>query len=291
MEKQAVCIQCHKNPDYINELIELFPREKFDIFIHMDKKSGVIIPDIIHGDHIHFVPEEKRIDVGWGRFSQVEATLAMMDMFTPEEYGYVHLISGEDAPVKSPNEIYEFLAKDDKEYIQSFPILPTKGWRDNWQSRYLVRYPAWMVDRRTNTVKRTIRIFYREFVLRTGIGKRKDLPAATIFGGSQWFSLTGKCVQWIMEYIHTHEEFMTFFHSALCPDEMVFNTIVRYSPFAEHIANTPARFMIWEGSKTGGPLTLKREQISLMRGEDHNFFARKVSDVDTLRAIKDEIWK
>lgn len=41
MKKQAILIQCHNKPEQINVLIDTFPEEQFDFYVHVDKKSDI----------------------------------------------------------------------------------------------------------------------------------------------------------------------------------------------------------------------------------------------------------
>ena len=289
MKKHAICIQCHKNPGYINELVSLFPADHFDVFIHVDKKSA-ITPEILHSDNVYFVADENRVDVRWGQFSQVEATLALFALFEARDYHYVHLISGEDAPIKNPDEIFSALSDSHEEYIDSNALPENSPWAWGGIDRYSVNYPGWIIERPKNRVKRVLRVLYRELVMRTGIGKKTEFPFPKFYGGSSWFSITGECLQWIKEYVAAHTELLSFFEHGVCVDEIFFHTIIRYGPYAENVANGSTRFMIWNESKSGGPLVLREEHIPLMRESKNEFFARKVSDVKVMRAMMNELW-
>ena len=67
MKKQAILIQCHNKPEQINVLIDTFPEEQFDFYVHVDKKSD-IQKDIFKKSNVHFA--ESRVDVRWGRYAQ-----------------------------------------------------------------------------------------------------------------------------------------------------------------------------------------------------------------------------
>lgn len=107
MEKQAVCILCHNKPEQINYLIEHMPAQYLDFFIHVDLKSD-IINQIDEKENVFF---SKRINVQWGQFSQVEATLELFKIVQTEKYIYVHLISENDYIIKPVSEVCSFLCK------------------------------------------------------------------------------------------------------------------------------------------------------------------------------------
>ena len=87
--KQAILVQCHKNPKQINLLLDALNDPSLDIYIHIDKKSN-IGSEIKTGERIHILPDKYRVDVGWAVFSQVEATLNLM-RYASAPVSYTHL--------------------------------------------------------------------------------------------------------------------------------------------------------------------------------------------------------
>lgn len=284
VKKQAICIQCHAHPELVNYIIEVFPEEFYDFFVHVDKKS-TIIDQIEKKNNVTFVP---RVDVRWGRFSQVEATLKLLDAVDGEHYQYVHLISGNCFPAMSPEEMYEKLKKDQTQYIEITDLMNgISTWSWQGKDRYLVKYPQWMIQRPANKPLRYFRIAYREFVMRTKVFQRKKLPAAHFYGGSSWFSVTGEAIEWMKGYLLSHPEYADFFKNGVCSDEVFFSTLMAMSPFLSMIANDAKRFMLWEGTNTGGPMEL-RESNARQICRSGDFWCRKVTDINVMRNIERE---
>ena len=286
MKKQAICVQCHDKPEQLNYLIEHMPESLFDFIIHVDSKS-TIRNDIVTKNNVLFV---KSLNVQWGRFSQVEATLRMFKVLKLENYSYIHLISGNDFIIKSPQYFIEFFRENDKEYIQSDLLGEGCSWSWGGLDRYEVFYPQWLIKRPSHKFMRLIRLLYREFVMRSVIFKRKALPVQFFYGGSQWFSITSACCCWMLKYLEQNKEYMTFFRHGVCSDEVFFSTLVRYSPFSEKIENNSLRFMLWHGTVSGGPLELKRNNI-LQMIESDDVFARKFTDMDTIKEVYKQLCK
>lgn len=287
MKKHAVCILCHEKPEQVNAIVGLFPPEYFDFFIHVDKKSD-IQGELTRASNVRFVAEDARVDVRWGRFSQVRSSMAVFDCVDAERYGYVHLISGVDFPVRPPMEIYEACEKSGLEYIECHALPEETRWAWGGMDRVLVRYPGWMIRRPRAKAVRALRLAYRECVLRTGVLRRRRLPVEKFYGGSSWFSVTGECLQWMKDYLRAHPEYVRFFSTGLCVDEIIYPTLVRLSPFADRVANRAMRFLVWEGSRTGGPRTLTAEDIPRMRESDA-FFARKVDSLALCGQMRREL--
>ena len=78
--KIAFLMQCHKNPEQINLLLRALKHPNVDIFVHVDSKSQSIREKIEMGDNIFLLPEKECVDVQWARFSQVKATLNMINV-------------------------------------------------------------------------------------------------------------------------------------------------------------------------------------------------------------------
>ena len=285
MKKQAILMQCHNKPEQINEIINYLPGEIFDIYIHVDKKSD-IISEIVHRENVFFV--KNRIDVKWGRFSQVEATMALInEMNNPLKYSYCHLISGNDFAIKPVTWLEKTFDEDnDKQYIESNYLDGSSTWSWGGLDRFQCYYPQWMIQRPANKIMKMIRVGYREFIMRTRIFKRKKTPVNKFYGGSSWWSLTGEMVDWIKHYVFENPAYYSYFKHGVCVDEVFFSTLVRYSPYKEQITNNHMRFMKWNepGNVSGGPSILRKKDIKFMI-ESPYAFGRKFTDEGTIKKL------
>lgn len=79
MMKVAFLMQCHKSPEQINLLLKALKHPQVDVYVHVDSKSESIRGDIGEGDGIYLLPKKDSIDVQWGQFSQVQATLNLLN--------------------------------------------------------------------------------------------------------------------------------------------------------------------------------------------------------------------
>lgn len=120
--------------------------------------------------------------------------------------------------------------------------------------------------------------------MRTRIFKRRKFPVSDFYGGSSWFSITGKMLGWIMQYIEKNPQYLKFFKHGICVDEVFFSTLVRYSPYVNNITNDHLRFMKWEGSTSGGPLILTKSDINDMI-KSEAVWARKFNDMKVIEAV------
>ena len=285
IQKHAICIQCHNKPEIINTLIDSLPSTYFDFFIHVDQKSS-IIDNIAQRDNVFF---SKRLDVRWGQSSQYKATLEILNSLDHKRYHYIHLISGNDFLVCSPQKILDFFNENKKEYIECFPLDENCPWAWYGQDRYLVWYPKFLIKRPTYKIHRIARVLYREFIMRTRIFRRKKLPVTTFFGGSSWFSITGNLVGWMKEYLNNHKEYIDFFDHGVCSDEVFFSTLAKISPYKNEIENNCLRYMIWSSDvRTGGPKELSIDDLKKAKFDRH-VFARKITDMNVVNFLRTSV--
>ena len=283
--KMAILIQCHAKADQINKIIEFFDDDNIDIYIHIDKKSN-IISKININSNTHILNES--IDVRWGRFSQVEANIAMFKEVAKsnKKYKYVHLISGHDYPIKDLSYIKDFFKNADKQFVD-YIKLPNKCLVKDGNDRYKVYYPQWIIDRPKCLWKRIVRVLYREIVLATKIFERNLENIPEVYYGSQWMSITSECMNYILDYIKTNNEYYNFFKNSIYSDEMFFQTIILNSHFKESINNNNLRYIDWSANLES-PKSLENADIDLAIASN-NIFARKIDQVKIIDYINEKL--
>ena len=72
-------MQCHKNPKQINLMLKALKHPQVDVFIHVDSKNENIRENIEKIDGVYLLPKKDCVDVQWAQFSQVQATLNLLD--------------------------------------------------------------------------------------------------------------------------------------------------------------------------------------------------------------------
>lgn len=194
--KIAYCILCHKYNRILKTCIELLKdkNEDIEIYIHVDNKSN--INEFFNlREKVNFI--EKRIDVYWGHISQVKATLALLRETQKKNYDYIFFISGDDLPLKSNQEIKEFLIQNNgKEFIE------VQECEDKIFNQRLRRISI------LSTIKRNKNYFEKiktkiirkiNKILRNENKYLDKLPK--IYFGSSWFTITTNFRDYIFEYL------------------------------------------------------------------------------------------
>ncbi|KAA6348118.1 hypothetical protein EZS27_004467 [termite gut metagenome] len=105
--KQAILITAYKNLDFISNIIEHFD-EYFDFYIHIDKKCK---EDSSIFDKYNQVYVFKQYRIQWGGLNHCKAIFLLMSKAFEKRYGFYHLITGSDYPIKSLNEFKTFFEK------------------------------------------------------------------------------------------------------------------------------------------------------------------------------------
>ena len=288
--KQAILVQCHKNPKQVNLLLDALDDPNLDIYVHIDKKSN-IGSEIKTGKQIHILPDEYRVDVGWAVFSQVEATLNLMRYAAAwGEYGHYLLCSGQDYPLVKASELSDFLNKNaDFNFVQIWASKKKGGgYPNNYDKRTEIYYPYSVLG---NTLPK--RIAKRALVELTGgynrtwpIFRRKQLENVDFYFGSQWVCISGEMEKWVEEYIKNHQEFIEFYRHTNCPDESFFQTLLMNSPYKDRRQDY-LHYIDWS-SGGNSPKNLDVSDIDRMM-KSGKLMARKFEDEGVIEILKKRV--
>ncbi len=136
----------------------------------------------------------------------------------------------------------------------------------------------------------------REFLLMilslTHQKKRKFPEGFPPYAGSQWFSVTKDCAEYILKIHREHPELKKYFKHTLLSDESFFTTILVHSPYKEKMAQSNYRYIRWtgKGARTHPEILTKADLPDLKASQ--KLFARKFDmqqDGEILNLIDKEI--
>ena len=132
--KIAYLINSHKNIKQLERLVAKLKRDESDIFIHIDKKVDAAGYDLIISSLCKYnvMMVEDRVDVKWGEFSQVEATIHGLAAISKNNnaYDYIFFISGQDYPIKSNACILEYFTRNIGNEFINYCELSPDGWSE-----------------------------------------------------------------------------------------------------------------------------------------------------------------
>jgi len=265
----AYLINAHKDFNQLERLVARLDDDGADFFIHIDKKVGPAsfsaLSEALGAHRATMIPE--RVDVTWGCFSQVEATLGGLRavLRSGSRPDYVSLISGQDYPIRSNAFILKFLSeRRGAEFVESCELSP-RGW-----AGAMIRFERYWLNEMLNHHEISLAL---RSVLSYLLPKRKVPLGYRAYGGSGWWTISYDCASYIVDFVAGHKDFVNFYRTTACPDEMFFQTIIMNSRFASQVYGDNLRYIDWsEGNPN--PKVLTKDDFHLMQSSD-KLFARK----------------
>lgn len=252
--KIAYLVQAHTNFKQVNMLIKKVVDEHTDVYIHIDKKNDQLFHDLVeaykNSERVFVIT--KRVDVNWSGFSQIQATLNLMQFVDgiKKKYDYVSLISGQCFPIKSNEEIRSFLIENNgSEFIAYRDITNDKVSLYRLKNYNFFRENKNIRKFYMRTLDNVIRRVQKNFVM------RKNFKGMNLYHGSQWFTITYACMQYILTYLKENKVFLEDFKYTLVPDEHFFQMILLNTNYKEKVVNNNLRYIDWENCKNS-PRTL-----------------------------------
>ena len=277
--KAAILIMAHRQPTHLAKLVESLLCDWAYIFIHIDKKVDIseFRRCISQHRNVIFVDYKNRVRVNWGGFSQVEATLSLLDasLNFEEHFDRFCLLSGSDFPIKPLSKI-KAAFDSEIEYISIEKLLDDSN--NNNHCKY-VKYFYFRDSRLSSIINQLPKI------------PRRVYNNISLYWGSQWWALTHECVRYILNFIKHNEDYISFHKYTLVPDEIFFHSIVKNSPFSANISHDfekvkdpksyfdsnerGCHYIDWNAKGTSLPKVLDESDISNLISSK-SLFARKL---------------
>lgn len=274
--KQAILITAYKNMPQLSELLDSFD-DNFVFYIHIDRKSDIAqseIDALVGRLDVKFV--SRKYKISWGGVNHLLAILELLaEANKTNNIGHFHLITGQDYPVKSNDDIVSFLKSNPEKIFMEYNPLPYHKWFEGGFERLdLYNLNDWFYGR--EGAGRAIVMGFKAIQKRLGIkrGYAKTFPKQ-IFGGSTYWSLSRGAVQYIFDYIEKYPEYLKRFKWTFCAEEIFFQTIIMNSPLAENVINDPLRFIVWEERNGSYPSNLDESDFGAIMSSSA-LFARKM---------------
>lgn len=273
MNRHAYLIMAHHNFTFLKELLLALDDTRNDIYLHIDQKVQNFDFDefsaLLKKSHLYFT---ERLNVHWGGYSQIACELTLLKAAAGKHYGYYHLLSGSDFPLKNQDEIHTFFEQHaGKEFLHFDSREVPRQVRERISLYHFFREsscplaePADMILTRLQRLLRVDRL------------RRRNLKVQK---GANWFSITDDFVQYILckeDWIQNH-----FSHS-VCADELLLQTLAAnsefmervYDPFGDDSSLGNLRYVDWKRGNGNSPYTFREEDREMLKKLPH-LFARK----------------
>ncbi len=266
----AFFIAAHKNPNQVVEIAAALGGGRSLVAIHCDRKAGPEFQDEIHKRlrerGINNVLFMKRRTVTWGAKTLMELTFEAIDAllaWSDEWSSFVNL-SGQCLPTKPLDELTAFLARHPgRNFMECLD--PEREWQ--WVDYRLNRYHAEVLG----TV-RNLRV------------PRAKPAGFKVFGGSSWVMLDRAFCEYVVRS-PAAAPIKQYFKYVQIPDEMIFQTLIKNSAFADSLIADYHRLIIWPEATSPHPAVLTLRDLPALSAGEH-FFARKFDetvDADVIR--------
>ena len=288
--RHAYAIIAHNDKACLKTLLELIDDSRNDVYLLLDKKSSPSLEEGLECSRsvLHILPYNKRKDIRWGDLSMVEAELALFNSIinSQNEYSYIHLLSGQDLPLKTQDEIHDFF----KNVPEGSNFLEINDSEENEKALYEKTnyYHPFTSYLRTNKIDglskgktlfcKIIRKISLQFQKATGY--KRNWGGMKLVKGIQWASITPEFAKYLID----RKDFIRKkFKGVLIPDEIYKQTMAVNSPFDSTILafsrgnSRGIRLMDWNGSdKIGSPKIYTTQNLEELESA-YELFARKFS--------------
>ena len=314
--KVAFLVLNHRHPAQLVRLLTTLRSQLPDspIVVHHDVFHGEFPSALIEpiGD-VHLLASGKRM--AWGDSSIIEASCWSLTWMRQHlEFDWVVLLSAQDYPIKPLADLGDDLTRDGADAVfRGTPIgqLKTVTARRTMRRRYLFQYrPAaanrlrWLPDGVRDVLRRstgglidTLNLLQPLFKIyrlpdrmpyRFGWRARKtpfnrDRPC---WQGSQWFALSRGALEYALNYMAEHPEYVDYYRRTMIPDESMLTTVIFNSPDLR-IANRSMTYTRWSNSKSGHPDVFNLDDLPDLLAA-RQYFARKF-DIDKDSRILDRL--
>lgn len=279
--KIAYIVQCHRNPKQLNLLFYQLLKQNCDVYVHIDKKVTDIDSLIISHPNLFVLPFNKRVKVGWGGISQVEASLQLIKCVVEShrQYDYVWLISGQDFPIQTQSHIIDFLKDNIGKCFIDCDSTETKRYV-RLLKRNEVMHSEWISGK--GTFQKIVRnVWYIVSGGRCHTFKlfKRRLNSDKFYFGSSWWCLPFECCKEMLAYLQEDTKFYHFFRHCHCPDESFFQTLLMNHTSFKNKVERKLVYVDWTGCENS-PRTLTESDYSKIIGGGY-MFARKFDlDID-----------
>ncbi|RYE31757.1 MAG: hypothetical protein EOP42_10165 [Sphingobacteriaceae bacterium] len=276
---KAYLIMAHKDPKQVFRLVSRLNDGYSEFFIHIDKKAVIAQFQNLKqiGDKVHFT---ERFDATWGGYGLIKPYLSALKTVraSGKKFDRIMLLSGQDYPIKSNEAIDRFFKNSPySNFINYFPIPNLTKWPGTDRGG-LYRVDKYYFGARWYELfcskSMNLLATYLPFL------RRKIPNGMKPYIGQTWWNLDQYGMNYILDYVDQHPEYMDFHKNTFVADELFVQMIIGNSKdekLLKSIENTEKRFTIWPKPDSAHPKLLSKADIEAIMASD-DLFARKFDE-------------
>jgi hypothetical protein len=266
----AYVILAHKNLEQLPRLVRTLDTGQASFFLHIDKKTDISpyrqeLGEIDKQPNVHFV---KRYHCPWAAFGIIKAQRAAMQtaLRTNPRFTHLTLLSGQDYPIKPPDEIDLFFdVHPSTSFIGYLPGDTKKQRKKQLRGRYKNWY-LYFAGRHWRISSKLLNT----------VGKKRRVPDGHMpIKGRANFTLSRECTEYALRFFEENPRYVKFFKHTKFPDEHLWHIILLNSPLRETVENKHLRYEEFEERKPHIRVLHKEDLAELKAAPSTCFFAKK----------------
>ncbi|XME03224.1 beta-1,6-N-acetylglucosaminyltransferase [Lachnospiraceae bacterium C1.1] len=264
---QALIITAYKNYYFLKRNCELFSKY-FKVYVHIDKRSSIATEDNIRElNSLQNVYAISKYKIYWGSYLHMMAVADLMEHCVRDgDIHRIHIISGEDFPIKRASEFETFFSEDNtNNYIELADItnMPVM------QLRYQKYHFQFLFDRKSrNKVIVGLDKVLRQIQYHIPLKRKISFD----YKGLIWSSITLNAAKTILNWL-TPERIKELKFCEIAEEFLIQNPLMESECMRKTVITDSLRFDNWKSQLTG-PKALEisdKEQMD----KSGAFFARK----------------
>jgi hypothetical protein len=259
----AHLIITYTSPLQTERMIRSMQHPDFDFYIHVDKKVDISSHLFLAGiPQVYLI--DNRTDVVWAGYNTIKATIRSVEeiLASGKKYDYIHLMSGQDYPIKPANQVHDFFVKHNGHEFLEFEHF------DKWSDE---AYPRIQQYHLTNY--RFPGRYQFQWLMNKLLPSRVSPVQMEYFGSSMFWALTPMCLRYVIDFLKSNPKFQRFMHFTWGADEFLFQTLVLNSSFKTNVLNNNLLFLDrGKGEAHPNIITTAHYQAML---QSEKLFARK----------------
>ena len=227
----AHLILAHNNPAQLARLVRHLSHKDADVYIHLDTKA-----DIGQFESVRAIPNtffiRKPVNMVWCEYSTIQGTLNGMEeiLQSGQEYSHINLLSGNDYPLQSADNIHKFLFANSNTSFMAYDKI-FNDWSHGQARMNTYYFGDYGFTGRYHLSK-----------LVNALLPDRKLPRGLVaYGRSEWMTLTPECVAYALKFVKDDPALQRFFRMTWAVDEVFFQTILCNSPLKDKLVNDNLR--------------------------------------------------
>jgi hypothetical protein len=232
----AYLVIAHHQPAHLARLIDRLDSDSVCFFVHVDRRADLagFQASVGEAENVAFIPERRRYY--WGGFGLARAMLSLLEAaigHPDDEFKHVVFLSGVDYPIKPNEEILAHYAGSNGNHLSHWDPDSVPHRRKRYKGLHYLGGP--LLNRylaRAGKLRKVAGfVEWRIYRLLERAGGRTPPFETPVVTGSNWFSLNRRTAEYVVDFVRVNPRKFEWFRHAFSPEEFVFHTIVRASPF------------------------------------------------------------